>query len=168
MIKLKSAARLSVATCLLLGTLVLGAKPAEAIIGPLDCTSAASVVVMDDPITGLTSWSITGRGSCSGNGGGTQFVDYTGSGTSKGLGACSSSGVVENLSIAVTGTLLNPTTGIARPLLQEWHSPATTFPVAVPFLIGDGRGAGTIFTRIAGQCPPAGSPTAYIAFSFQP
>ncbi len=168
MTKLRRAARLVVATCLLAGTLVLGAKPADALIGPLDCTAAGSVIVVDDPLTGLASWSITGRGSCLGNGGGTQFIDFSGTGTSMGLGACGSSGVVENLNIRVTGTLLNLSTGLVRPLLQQWHSPVTTFPVAVPFVIGNNRGGGSMATRIFGECPPLGSPTTYFAFSFQP
>jgi hypothetical protein len=162
---LRNAARLLAATCLLSGALVVGARPAEAV-GPITCTAAGSVVVVDNPITGLTSWSLTGRGSCIGEGNGTQFLEFTGTGTSKGLGLCGSSGVVEDLSLRVTGTLVNLTTGLARPLLQEWHAPVTTFPIEVPFVIGKNRGAGSISTRIFGEC--TGSPSAFYAFSYQP
>ena len=155
-----------IAFTLLAVVFVVGDASPSSAIGPLRCTANGTVVTVLDPVTQVATWAVKGRGSCVGDDQGTHFLDFTGSGTSKGLGVCGKSGVVQDLSIAVTGTLESAVSGITTPLVQTWASPATTFPVSVPFLISGTSGVGVMWNHIFAQCPPGGTPAAYFDFDY--
>jgi hypothetical protein len=139
------------------------------------CSAAAVVTVIPAPPgPAADQWQITGRGSCVGDGNGTYFADVSGLGSSDTLGECDGTAFVQNLELAVTVTLTSTSNPVNNKVLTEtWGLPLTTFPRAVPFLVSDGGmlssndfvGGGTIFTRIAGQCPPLGNPAGQIVWA---
>ena len=155
-----------VGACALFGAVpTAGAQAPPAL--NINCNAAGTVYTLG---AGPATWTISGRGSCFGDFGGTYFLDFTGVGNSETLGFCSPApDTVRNLSITVTGTLTNTATLASRAILQTWHAPNTTFPVTTPFTIaigGNDVGAGTVFTRIFGKCPTLGSPVSTFYFSF--
>lgn len=136
----------------------------------LICTGAGALnIIANPPGPGANQWQLAGVGSCQGDNEGTYFADIVGVGTSDTLGLCDGgSPFVQNLEIDVTLTLKSTSTGLTKVLTEMWGSPLTTFPYAVPFLITDNAefvGAGNIFTRIGGQCPPMGNPAAQLSWS---
>lgn len=138
--------------------------------GPITCTSSAASHYQY--IGPTVVWTIAGRGSCVGSGQGTYFVDYTGTGTSTGHGACSSDNpTVTDLDLKVAGTLTKTDTLQTKALLQSWTAPVTTFPVTTPFTVNQGGspiGVGVAFTHIFFVCPPGGSDVATIVFDYLP
>ena len=97
----------------------------------------------------------------------------TGSGTSDSLGLCGESGrpgkppfTVKNLNIPVTEKL---TGYLGTTITNEvWSASSTTFPSYTPFQIvrnGTTVGAGLIRTHIISQCPPMGTPSAYVTWT---
>lgn len=134
---------------------------------PIECSAAAVVDVVADPVTKITTWVVAGKGSCVGDLEGTYFVDFNGIGTSRGLGICTQTSVI-NLNIQMSVSLTSTSTGVTKFLLEDWTATETTFPFATPFLVerqGNPLGAGVILTRIFGHCPPEGSPAAWIEWS---
>jgi hypothetical protein len=144
---------------------------------PNTCTAAGRVdvapIVDDDGVETGTAWELSGGGSCQGDQSGTYMLAFEGEGTSSSLGICSAgSATVADLELVVELSLTNAATGAERIENQRWRSPQTTFPVTTPFLIrpvasnGDDIGAGTLFTRIFGNCPDGGTPVATFDFVF--
>lgn len=159
-------ARTAVVGALATGGLVGVQVGSASAAGPIVCTAAGTVTYSHALVGDLVTWSVIGKGSCLGDGQGTYFLDFTGTGTSHGLGACDD-GVVSDLNIRVSGTYTNAATLVPKFINQTWSSPVTTFPETTPFTIsGNGTGAGTIVTHIVAHCPPSGSPVAEFAFSF--
>jgi hypothetical protein len=156
---------------------IVPAEPANAVPGlPIDCTAAGTLETVSGPL--VTQWRLVGGGSCSGDLEGTYVLpNLLAQGTSDSIGLCGEAGdgVVTNLRLVPTGTLVN----LARPMAsktlagQVWRADVTTYPLATPFLIydslGNQIGQGAIFSRIFGQCPAVGgSPVMTIRFSFVP
>lgn len=100
------------------------------------------------------TWQLSGQGGCGGH-----RVVFSGTGTSNGLGLCSSSLLVTNLSINVTGTITRAGGNII-PFTETWGSPVSLFPLATPFLITNSNaaslGAGLVASRITLACGNAG------------
>lgn len=153
--------------------LPLNSSPAGAIAPlPITCTVAGTLDIAAGP--GVTLWTLTGAGSCQGDMDGTYILtDLIARGTSDSIGLCGDKGVVSNLRLAPTGTLVN----LANPQRskslagQTWGAAVTTFPVATPISItsstGGLLGAGNIETRIFGKCPlDGGSPVMMLQFGF--
>jgi hypothetical protein len=144
-----------------------GARAANSL--PVNCTAAGAVRYVTAG-AGPVAWTLNGTGSCVGDMEGTYILNFTGTGTSGTFGACDGAnpGPVQNLNLNITGTLTN-TAGLGvKPFEVKWTAPATTFPVTTPFSVeraGSAIGGGTLFTRIFGQCPAAGSPVAQYYFS---
>ncbi len=162
------------AVALLAALTVLGlAAPASA--GPLSnkliCVATGNVVVsqaapgVDDTVT----WTINAAGLCTGDGVGPHIARVHGSGTSTNLGLCDDL-VVRDLSLEMQLELESVSTGTKTQIDQVWRAPVTTFPVATPFFVdndaGKLSGAGSIFTRLGGRCPPEGSSGANIEWQF--
>lgn len=141
----------------------LSAGPASA--GPrLNCVANGQVLNAQNPDE-TWSWSVFGTGPCLDGGNGPFFVTFQGVGTSDNLGLCSGDLVVQNLEIEVQLNITNLRTGRQFVANETWSAPVTTFPIATPFLIGDGNsGAGVIATRLRTNCPPGGTPVATFAF----
>lgn len=139
----------------------LVASPASA--GPrVNCVANGNVFISG---TGPYTWSIEGLGPCLDSLQGNFLTSFSGSGTSTSLGLCGGV-VVRGLSLNVSLTFLNLRTGQVTAQTETWSAPVTTFPIATPFLIGGGHsGAGTILTRVLGQCPPLGNSVATFVFS---
>jgi hypothetical protein len=141
------------------------------------CTGAGVVgVVPAPPGPGANQWTITGQGSCLGDNQGTYFAGINAIGTSDTLGACDDPFNPTMLNFELTATITLTSTSDPnknKVLTETWSAPVTTFPIAVPFLISDGGlrsendfvGAGVIFTRIHGLCPPAGNPSGWIEWA---
>ena len=170
MIASRSQAPRRIATIVTLGAVIVGLVGTSADAKqplPITCTAAAQVAQTPGPGNLDYGWSVSGQGSCQGNGKGTYAAQIVGVGTSKTLGYCSGSAFVQNLDIAMTVTLTNVSSGKVTTLSQNWGAPVTTFPVAVPFLIRDKGivGAGVIFNHLFVQCPPGGSPAAQITWT---
>lgn len=154
--------------------LPLGGAPAGAVAPlPITCTMAGTLETISTPT--VTQWKLIGGGSCQGDFDGTYVIsNLIVNGTSDSIGLCGDSGVVNNLVLHPTGTLVN----LAHPLKsktlggQTWSAPVTTFPVATPFGIsntasGSVLGEGTILTRIFGKCPAVGGdPVMTLQISF--
>lgn len=134
----------------------------------LVCTVAA-VVQTVPALNDHFRWTVTGVGSCfdaAFPSRGTQQLTVTGTGTSQGLGLCSPDLVVNNLSINVDITAVDSGSGLVRVFKENWGSPVTTYPVAMPFTVsGSATGAGVIFTHIFAQCPPGGTSSASIEWA---
>lgn len=137
----------------------------------LHCDGNGTVVVVPGPPgPDANSWTISAKAVCQGDNTGTHFAEVSGSGFSATLGLCDGTEFVQHLVIKVTITLTSFSTGLTRVLTETWSAPVTTFPVVTPFFISAGGlasnndlvGAGTIFTRIGGICPPLGNPAAKI------
>jgi len=112
------------------------------------------------PHTDKWAWSISGIATCNDQQNGQYQLTFTGAGTSTGLGLCSSSGTVDNLSIAMDLTLYSIDTGTARSMHENWGASSTTFPETTPFLVtqnGAQIGQGTLITHIFDHCPPGGT-----------
>lgn len=164
-------ARISLAISALLVAGALGSisslKPAAAssppgFNGPLVCNTSAAAHEASVG-GGNFSWSVNGRGSCVDRIG-TYIIDYSGSGTSKGLGLCSGL-LVQNLRIPVSATFVR--TGNLQVFTETlvFSAPVTTYPLATPVLVsGPGAliGAGLISTHYFLNCPPKGSDDALI------
>ena len=153
-----------------LAALAIGASMIPAMAGsahaaalPIACTAAGTVVFTNGS---PDSWTISGRGSCFGDFGGTYFIDFTGVGTSSTLGLCDGGLTVNDLHINVFGTLTNVQTLAVKLVNQDWVAPVTTYPVATPFLIENaaGGGAGVFFNHIFAIC--TGPTVANFAFTF--
>jgi hypothetical protein len=133
---------------------------------PIACT-AAGTVTFEKVLNGGVKWTLIGKGSCQGDLEGTYFLDFTGTGTSDTAALCDATFVVQNLNVNITGTLTNAATLAVKVIRQTWSAPATTYPLATPFLIqtSDGNvGAGTWFNHIFLQC--TGSPVAQFDFAW--
>ena len=132
---------------------------------PLTCTAAGTVGTVS---TGTDDvWTLTGRGSCQGDLGGTYFVDFAGNGTSNGVGLCDGSLLVRNLDLLITATLTNAATLISESVLQNWEGPLTTYPGGTPFVVTGvkgGQGAGVLWNHIFLNC--TGNPVATFQWSF--
>lgn len=117
--------------------------------------------------SGPYTWDVFGTGTCLDTLQGNFLVTLKGSGTSNTLGLCDQSLLVQNLRITVNQTFLNLRTLEVTNNQQVWSAPLTLFPVATPFLIGDGglKGAGAIATRILLGCPPGGNHVSTFAFT---
>jgi hypothetical protein len=134
--------------------------------------SAAGTVTTAPALGGHYDWVLSGAGSCFDTSApqsrAPQVVTIVGSGNSFGLGLCSSQGLVENLSIKVTATTVDPVLNQTRVVTENWGSPVSTYPLAVPVVVtqaGSPDGAGVIFTHIFAQCPPGGSSSASFDWS---
>ncbi|MGH2725389.1 MAG: hypothetical protein ACRDKS_00265 [Actinomycetota bacterium] len=129
------------------------------------CTAAGTVTFVNGAVD---SFSVSGRGSCQGDFGGTYFLDFAGSGGSDTLGLCDQTLVVQNLNINVLGTLTNAQTLVPKFINHDWFAPLTTYPLATPFLVaqngGGVIGAGNFFNHIFLQCN--GPTVAQFAFAF--
>lgn len=153
-------------------TALVPAPRAEAVSPvPITCTVGGMLEVTSGPA--LTHWKLAGGGSCQGDLEGTYLLpNLLVQGTSDSIGLCDDQGVVTNLSMSATGTLVNLANPMASKSLggQTWGAPVTTFPVTTPFVItagGSPIGAGTINTRIFGKCPLiGGSPVMTLQFTF--
>ena len=162
------ASRLVIVGALALSTLGLAGAGTASAAGLETCTTTAAV---HSTYLGPTVvWSLAGRGSCVGDGNGSFFIDYTGSGTSTGHGLCTTDDpTVTDLNINVAGTLTRTDTLATKPLIQRWAAPVTTFPVTTPFLVhadGGKIGDGAVFTHLFLACPPGGSDVATVVWSF--
>lgn len=169
----RGAGRLAAIILLAMGLIAGLAGPAggESFPPLLHCDGNGTVVVVPAPPgPDANSWTISAKAVCQGDNTGTHFAEVSGSGFSATLGLCDGTGVVQHLEIAVTITLTSFSTGLTRIITETWSAPLTTYPVVTPFLISDGGlvsdndivGAGTIFTRVGGVCPPLGNPAAKI------
>ena len=123
--------RLAIVGALALSTLGLTGVGSASAAGLETCTTTAAVHYTY--VGPTVVWTLAGRGSCVGDGQGSYFVDYTGSGTSTGHGLCTSDDpTVTDLNINVAGTLTRTDTLATKPLTQRWAAPVTTFPVTTP------------------------------------
>jgi hypothetical protein len=138
-----------------------GAAPASAAT-LTGCVGSGSLYV---PAPGHPGWSVSGAGSCPEQLTPTApftareptSLRFSGSGTSDSLGLCSGTLLVTNLDLAVDMTVTGTVTGTTVVQHQRWYAPATTFPLAMEFLISstDGSpvmGAGLDFTHIYLKC----------------
>jgi hypothetical protein len=100
------------------------------------------------------TWQLTGQGGCGG-----YEVNFSGTGTSNGLGFCTNTLLVTNLNIKVNGTIKSPTGTLN--FTETWGSPISLFPLATPFLITNsnlvGLGAGVAFHRVSLTCGNTGN-----------
>lgn len=139
---------------------------------PITCTAAGSLEIVSGPA--VTNWKLIGVGSCQGDFDGTYALgNLIVQGTSDSIGLCGDEGVVTNLNLAATGTLLNLSNPLQSKTLagQRWVAPVTSFPFTSPFVIqgpaGNEIGGGTITSRIFGKCPAVGgTPSMTVQFSF--
>jgi hypothetical protein len=158
-----------------LAVVALVATMAPASAGPLSnkliCAATGNVNVgTPDPASDdVVPWTVRGSGLCTGDGLGPHVATVVGEGQSTNLGLCDGL-VVSDLSVAVHITLVSVRTGATVTIDQTWRAPITTFPVATPFFIdrdtGDLAGAGVLFTRVGGVCPPGGSSGANMEWQF--
>jgi len=139
--------------------------------GLLVCNATGVVNIVEGPPGPFADqWSVTVKGTCTDASLTTFVVDATGVGTSDSVGLCDNSTFVQNLHLNMTVSLTSVADLSNTVLTESWEGPITTFPIATPFIVEDGGlqsdndivGAGVIFTRIHGKCPPAGEPTANI------
>jgi hypothetical protein len=153
--------RVAAATALtvgLVGAAVGPGSPAGAASLPLACTAVGRADHIIDAGTGEVTWTITGQGECTGDFGGPYAFDFTGSGTSKGLGTCTGDATLQDLRIDVTGTIRSIATGTTRTIDQTWAQSQAVFPGPAAFAIsGSDDGIGELTSRIFGNCPPAGT-----------
>lgn len=139
---------------------------------PITCTAAGTLDVVSGPA--VTTWKLVGVGSCQGDFDGTYVLgNLLVQGTSDSIGLCGDEGVVTNLNLAASGTLLNLSNPLKSKTLsgQTWGAPVTSFPFTTPFIInnaaGNEVGGGTITSRIFGKCPAVGgTPSMTVQFSF--
>lgn len=136
---------------------------------PITCNGAGALTTVTGPET--TQWFFEGVATCQGDLEGVYVVpSLLVTGTSDSIGLCGGDGVVTNLHLDPSGTLVNPVDPLASKTVaeQHWSAEITTFPIATPFLIsGSHEGAGNISTRIFGMCPgTGGTPVATIQFTF--
>jgi hypothetical protein len=139
---------------------------------PITCTVGGMLEITSGPE--LTHWKLAGGGSCQGDLDGTYFLpNLVVQGTSDTIGLCGDQGVVTNLSMSATGTLVNFANPMASKTVagQTWGAAVTTFPFTTPFVItgpnGNQIGGGTMNTRIFGKCPlVGGSPAMTAQFTF--
>ncbi len=151
----KARVRHALAALALAGMLVPAMAGSAGAVSPLPivCTAAGTVTVVQGS---LDTWSVQGRGSCQGDLSGTYFLDFAGAGTSDTVGICDNTLLVQNLNINVLGTLTNAQTGVPTFINHDWFAPATTYPLATPFLVrqngGNVLGAGNFFNHIFLNC----------------
>ena len=111
------------------------------------------------------AWHFRGIASCGSEAtSGSYEATFEGVGTSDGLGQCSPTGTVNNLSIAVDITMFSTQFGTVRNLHETWGASTTTFPETTPFVVSQGAntiGVGTLFAHIFDHCPPGGTQTTW-------
>lgn len=139
---------------------VVSAAPGDRVL----CHVLAQLNLTGGP--GAWNWDFfAGAGNCSGDGRGPYVVSGEGHGTSASLGFCDGL-LVQDLSIDVEWDLFSLLDFQNYHKSEHWFAPLSTFPIATPFFVDDTAGsltgAGTIFTRFAGQCPPGGGPQSII------
>lgn len=167
----RRSAKRSIVAVLLAASLVsmLGGSAGAVSPLPITCTAAGTVLTT----TGQPdTWTVSGTGSCGGDLEGTYIVQFSGLGTSQGLGLCAPEPVpflVLDLNIGIVGTLTHAATGATKPLLQHWVAPVTTYPLGTPFAVTNATntsviGAGSFFNHIFLNCN--GSPVAQFTWSF--
>jgi hypothetical protein len=135
------------------------------------CTAAATLNTTPDPVqpSFVYNWIIpAGRGSCAAHDS-TYFLDFSGTGTSLGLGECSGSPSVANLDIALDMTFTSSTTGLVSVVREHFTSLETTYPISTSFTVEDNAhntlGAGVLFTHIFAHCPPGGTSSTSISWT---
>jgi hypothetical protein len=157
-----------------LATVAIVAVAVPATAAPLNrlvCVATGNVnVSAPDPAADDTvNWTVRGSGLCTGDRLGPHVLQLRGFGTSTNLGLCDGL-LVSDLAMEVTLKLESVATGATATIRQAWRAPLTTFPVTAPFFIDDDSGslagAGVIFTRVAGKCPPGGSSASNMEFQF--
>lgn len=134
-----------------------GADPVPVV---CDVFDGDGVRVTYDAATDTATWTLKGTGDCDGGFPENYDVTLAGSGTSTGLGLCSGSGVVRNVSFAVAVQFSNSSRSFTQN--QAWTIPVSGYPVTTPFTLSGptGSGAGTIWNRIFGKCPGSGGSNA--------
>lgn len=157
-----------------LATVAIVAVAVPASAGPLSnkliCVATGNVRV-SEPAAGddVVTWNVTASGVCTGDALGPHLLTLHGSGTSTNLGLCDDL-VVRDLAMDVSLRLESVSTGVNNTVSQTWRAPITTFPITTPFFIDNSKGAlsgaGVMFTRIGGNCPPGGSSGANMEFQF--
>ena len=163
----RRATRVLLVLMLVLGLVVgLGSGPvAQAAPGDrVVCHVLASLNITGGP--GAWQWDfVAGAGNCSGDGRGPYIASGSGSGTSDSLGFCDGL-FVQNLSMDVEWDLFSLRDFQTYHKEERWFAPLTTFPIATPFFVDDMSGsligAGVLFNRFGGQCPPNGAPQSII------
>jgi hypothetical protein len=111
------------------------------------------------PGTDNWDWALQGIASCNGDNNGQYEVTFAGTGSSEGLGLCSS-GSLLNLALKMDLTVYSVQQATTQVVHEVWGAPASTFPETTPFGItqnGATIGLGTLFTHIFDHCPPEGT-----------
>lgn len=103
------------------------------------------------------TWMLSGVGTCVGDPSNPPYlVTISGTGVSSGRGVCTTGVAVTNLVLSVNVSMVSTSGGPSFFWTETWTATPNLGVVAVPFTISGGTaGAGTIFTRIFGQCPGA-------------
>jgi hypothetical protein len=153
-------------------TVAIDAGPAGAQTGTMECTGSGTVQLASGTGSAV-SWTVDLTGVSCVSSDETLGGTVGGTGTSDGLGLCPAAPsdptvplTVDNLRINATENLSGGLGGVT--VNDTWTAPLTTFPITTPFLIERGGslvGAGTIFTHIYAQCPPAGTPSAFVVWT---
>lgn len=156
------------------GALGLTAAPAGAAASTMVCT-ASGTVELSSAADGSVGWSLDLSGvSCTGPSE-TLGGSAEGSGTSQDLGLCPAPPSSPDSSLTVHGLQVDMVEQLsgalgATTVSEVWGASQTLFPGTTPFEItrsGTVVGVGTISTHVFAHCPPAGTPSAYVAWTEQ-
>ena len=168
----RAAAGAGAAILLAVLTVGLDAVPAGAQVGTMECTGSGSVQLTSGTGSAV-NWRVDLTGVSCVSADETLGGSVAGAGTSDGLGLCPAAPsnptiplTVDNLNINATESLSGFRGGVT--VDDTWTAPLTTFPIATPFLITRGGslvGVGSIVTHIFAQCPPAGTPSAFVVWT---
>lgn len=130
----------------------------------LACANVVGTVLTSTDASGQVAWTLSAQGVCEPVTIGTpQLVTVAGTATSPGRGYCTGGLVTTNLDLEVDLSFQDLLSGAVTTQHQSWIVPVTPGTFALPFVIGSGAtGAGTVLTRIFGQCPgtATGTPVA--------
>jgi len=162
--------RIALLGCALLSVFSMvgvASAPAGALLLPTnEFCSGAGNMTETGPITGPTTWTLSGSGFCGRVNFpvyGLETVNLTGSGTSDSQGLCSNTLLVTNFVMVVTANFAPVAAKpAAHTTVEVWSAPVTLFPLAMPVLVSQASdpttpaGVGIMLTHIFLQCGNGG------------